>query len=136
MNVSFLLIAPALFLFSTQTLLSQSTLCSPPSSKAFTSFNNVRALVENNGSMWQDRNMNRASYEVPTEGGVSCFYAGSLWLGGLSQSGQLSVAANTFAQGTDFYPGPLTQNSIEPNPQMCAAHDEIFRIQRAEVSHH
>ena len=136
MNVSFLLIAPALFLFSTQTLLSQSTLCSPPSSKAFTSFNNVRALVENNGSMWQDRNMNRASYEVPTEGGVSCFYAGSLWLGGLSQSGQLSVAANTFAQGTDFYPGPLTQNSIEPNPQMCAAHDEIFRIQRAEVSRH
>ena len=68
MNVSFLLIAPALFLFSTQTLLSQSTLCSPPSSKAFTSFNNVRALVENNGSMWQDRNMTRASYEVQQKG--------------------------------------------------------------------
>lgn len=131
-----LFLAASLLLFSIPNVWSQSAPCAPPDARAFTSFNNVRALVENRGSMWQDRKTGNASYEVPAGEGVSSFYAGSLWLGGVSQSGQLSVAANTFANGTDFYPGPLTQNEAETNPAICLEHDEIFRISRADVSRH
>lgn len=86
--------------------------------------------------MWQDRKTNSASYEVPSGQGVSTFYAGSLWLGGVSQSGQLAVAANKFSQGTDFYPGPLEQDVLQSDAQRCLAYDEIFRIRRADVSRH
>ena len=132
-----LFLSASLFLFSTQNAWSQSAPCAPPDARAFTSFNNVRALVENRGSMWLDRKTITASYEVPAGEGSSSFFAGSLWLGGVSQSGQLSVAANTYGFGeTDFYPGPLIQNVAEPDAAICIEHDEVFRIRRADVSRH
>lgn len=136
MNRFSVILAAASLLLPLQVTWSQSAPCAPPDARAFTSFNNVRALIENRGSMWQDRKTNSASYEVPVGEGASTFFAGSLWLGGVSQSGQLSVAANKFSQGTDFYPGPLEQGALQADAQRCLAHDEIFRIRRADVARH
>ena len=111
--------------------------CAPPTARAFLSFNNVRALIENGGSMWQDRTVNQASYEVPAGGGVSSMYAGSLWLGGLDGDGQLHVAAQTYGSlGSDFFPGPLSEMAAQTTGSQCQEYDEIHLVTRQEVVRH
>ena len=111
--------------------------CAPPTARSFTAFNNVRALIENGGSMWQDRSLSRASYEVPSGGGVSAMYAGSLWLGGFDAEGQLHLAAQTFGgTGADYFPGPLSTTTAQITWDECQEHDEIHHVKRQEVVRH
>src|SRR5690606_38731933 len=77
--------------------------------RLFVQFNNVRALIETGGSMWQDRSNSRPSYEIPKGQETHVLYSGALWMGGEDVNGQLKLAAHTFRQGNDFWPGPLGQ---------------------------
>jgi hypothetical protein len=70
--------------------------------------NNVRALIETGGSMWQDRARSRAAYEVPKGTDEYVIYSGALWMGGTDVNNQLKFAGLTFRQGNDFWTGPLT----------------------------
>ena len=54
--------------------------CAPATALRDLEWNNVRALIETGGSMWQNRATSQASYEVPKGGGVSSLYAGALWM--------------------------------------------------------
>lgn len=85
--------------------------CAPSSKIEFLEENDVRALLETGGSMFQDRANGTPSYEVPKTdlgNGPKAIFAGSLWMGGTDESGQLKIAAITFRQnGNDFWPGPL-----------------------------
>jgi hypothetical protein len=51
--------------------------------------NNVRALIETGGSMWQDRARSVAAYEVPAGSGDMVIYSGALWMGGTDVNNQL-----------------------------------------------
>ncbi len=86
--------------------------CAPTSKVAFLAFNDVNALLETGGTMFQNRLKGTPAYEVPrTEkgDGPKAIFAGSLWMGGKDLSGQLKVAAVRFRQvGNDFWAGPLT----------------------------
>ncbi len=135
--------------------------CVPPTESKFMEFNDVRALIETGGMMWQDRYNNRAAYQVPKPPqdnpvGPSVLFAGGLWMGGTDVNGQLKLAAQLFGQnGRDFWTGPLT---VDPNlgnydpsgpvfgnvvrpygeatitPATCVAYDEFFTIRKAEVA--
>lgn len=131
--------------------------CSPSNERLFMEFNNVRALVETGGSMWQDRANSFASYEVPKESGNHVLYSGALWMGGEDINGQLKLAAHKFRNGNDFWPGPLgglitgsgnydpfiVQNAdlilLKDNgaadiiPSECTKYDRFFTIRKAEV---
>ncbi len=132
--------------------------CAPSSERIFIEFNNVRALVETGGSMWQDRSSSSPSYEIPLGEGNHVLYSGSLWMGGEDINGQLKLAAHRFRQnGTDFWAGPLgelisgtgnynpfvVQNSetalyrdngaAEIIPSQCTKYDNFFTIRKAEV---
>src|SRR5688572_26399856 len=77
--------------------------CAPATGLRNIEWNNVKALIETGGSMWQDRANSRAAYVVPKDGGVSSIYAGALWMGGISPDQQLKIAAVTFrADGNDY----------------------------------
>src|SRR5690554_7787197 len=52
--------------------------CPPSDAKLFLQFNDVRALVEAGGSLWQNRQDGSASYEVPLGGGNHVIYSGSI----------------------------------------------------------
>lgn len=135
--------------------------CVPPTELKFMQFNDVRALIETGGMMWQDRYNSRAAYQVPKPAdddptGPSVLYAGALWMGGTDVNGQLKLAAQLFgANGRDFWTGPLTvnPNSGNYNPigpvygnvvrpygeatitaQTCVAYDKFFTIRKAEVA--
>ncbi|UKN03566.1 T9SS type A sorting domain-containing protein [Paracrocinitomix mangrovi] len=131
--------------------------CAPANERLFMEFNNVRALVETGGSLWQDRANSRASYEVPAGSNKFVLYSGALWMGGEDVNGQLKLAAHMFRQGNDFWAGPLgdlidgtgnydpftVQNAeltlyrdygaAEIIPSECLAYDRFYTIRKAEV---
>ena len=113
--------------------------CAPATAIRDMQWNNVRARLENAGSMWQDRATSSAAYEVPAGGGVSSIYAGGLWMGGISQgTNQLKLAAVTFrANGNDFWPGPLTTDgTAEVSEETCVEYDKFFVTTRQESVMH
>jgi hypothetical protein len=112
--------------------------CAPATALRDLEWNNVRALIETGGSMWQDRSTSRAAYEVPKGGGVSSLYAGALWMGGISPDQQLKLAAITFrADGNDFWTGPLTTDgAAEIDEATCQEWDRFFVSERADAQLH
>ncbi len=134
--------------------------CAPSTGKMYMEFNDVRALIETGGSMFEDRANTLASYEVPkVEGNGTHHYAifaGSLWMGGLDVNGQLKLAALTFRTGNDFWTGPLTIDNPDNGtyvfgevqglgvvrgsgpatitPDQCIAYDKFYTIRKAEVA--
>lgn len=109
--------------------------CAPATDLVQLELNNVRALIETGGRMWQDRSTNNAAYEVPKGSGTTVIYAGALWLGGEDVNGQLKIAAQTFGAGNDFWTGPLTiSGDAEITPDVCEAYDQFYLITRQEVT--
>jgi hypothetical protein len=132
--------------------------CAPATAKLYLEFNDVRCLIENGGSMFQDRAAGVAAYEIPkvADGGTKHYaiYAGALWMGGTDINGQLKLAAIRFRRGNDFWSGPLTVtpgsgnfNPFNPQgndafkdfgeatitPEQCLAYDKFYTIRKAEV---
>lgn len=131
--------------------------CAPANERLFMEFNNIRALIETGGSLWQDRANGSASYEVPKNSNKFVIYSGALWMGGEDVNGQLKLAAHMFRQGNDFWAGPLgdlidgtgnyspftPQNAeielfrdygaAEITPAECLKYDRFYTIRRAEV---
>lgn len=128
--------------------------CSPATAKLTMEFNDVKALIEQGGSMFQNRQAGVSAYEVPKGSGLHVIFAGALWMGGTDVNGQLKLAALRYRQGNDFWPGPLTTNvgsgnynpsgpvgddairdfgdaNIDPNE--CMAYDKFFTIRKAEI---
>lgn len=120
---------------------SRAAACAPAVGIATLASNNVEALIETGGSMWQNRQTSRAAYEVPKvdEGNGPCaIYAGALWMGGVSPDQQLKLAAVTFrANGNDFWPGPLTNDgTAEVTSDICQQYDRFFVSGRRQAELH
>ncbi|MEN9998971.1 MAG: hypothetical protein RI922_1961 [Bacteroidota bacterium] len=128
--------------------------CAPATAKLIMEFNDVKALIEQGGSMFQNRATGTASYEVPKGSGLHIIFAGALWMGGTDVNGQLKLAALRYRSGNDFWPGPLTVtpnsgdfNPLYPvgdnvvrdfgeaniDPDQCMAYDKFYTIRKAEV---
>lgn len=127
--------------------------CAPATASITMKFNEVKAFIEQGGSMFQNRQEGVAAYEV---GGDNLFaiYAGALWMGGTDINGQLKLAALRYRQGNDFWPGPLTitpgtgtYDPMDPvgddiirdygeaniDPDQCLYFDRFYTIRKAEV---
>ena len=128
--------------------------CPPSNSRLFMEFNDVRALIESSGGMWQDRQIFANAYEVPKGSGNHVIFSGSIWMGGLDINGQLKLAAIRWRVGNDFWAGPLSQvvnsGNYDPSqpvgfdavkdfgaatisPAVCLEYDTFFTIRKVEV---
>lgn len=128
--------------------------CSPSVRKLTMKFNDVSALIEQGGSMFQDRQNGVAAYEIPKGSGLTVIFAGALWMGGTDVNGQLKLAALTFRTGNDFWAGPLSVNlgsgDYDPlfpvgddairdygaatiDPDQCMAYDKFFTVTKSTV---
>ena len=105
--------------------------------------NNVRARLLTGGDVWWDGDDGR--YIVPkVEPGSgiperSSIFAGAVWLGGVDPAGNLKVAAQTYGSAsgsTDFWPGPLTDDTGTVEPDTCAKWDKFFKVDGAEIDEH
>ena len=114
--------------------------CAPASQITELAYNNVRAVIENGGNMWQRRAQGRPGYEVPkTEDftGPNAIFAGGLWMGGISSSGQLKLAGVLYRTvGNDFWPGPLNTEDASADADVCNAYDRFWITTRAEAEAH
>ena len=113
--------------------------CAPASSAIELDVNNVRCLLLNGGDFWWDL-VGSARYEVPklprdqAASARHSSFAGSLWIGGIDESGQLRVAAQTYRQsGNDFWPGPLTASGATVDEATCNTWDKHFPITKVEI---
>lgn len=128
--------------------------CPPSDAKLFIDFNDVSALIEVGGSLWQNRQSSAAAYEVPLGGGNHVLYSGSIWMGGTDVNDQLKLAAILFRQGEEFWAGPLSQTvgsgDYDPSqpvgfdavrdygaatidPDVCIEYDRFFTIRKQDV---
>ncbi|MCH2225008.1 MAG: T9SS C-terminal target domain-containing protein [Crocinitomicaceae bacterium] len=139
---------------SMETNLAKGAGCAPSSARITMSFNDVSALIDQGGSMFQNRNNGTAAYEIPKGSGLKVIFSGALWMGGTDVTGQLKLAAIKFRDGQDFWAGPLTVNAgsgsivygepIGPggtydfgpaaiSQEVCESYDKFYTIRKAEV---
>lgn len=111
--------------------------CAPATGLINLEYNNVRALIETGGSLWQDRAQSRAAYFVPASGNLSVLYSGSIWMGGETPAGNLKLAAVKYRQtGEDFWPGPLTVGNAEVDETTCQEFDRFYELFREDAVQH
>ncbi len=108
--------------------------CAPATALSKLEFNNVSALLETGGNMWQDRAVNASAYEIPKGSGLRVIFAGALWMGGLDFNDQLKIAALTFRTNNDFWTGPLsTTGDAEITPETCLKYDKFYITLRQDI---
>jgi hypothetical protein len=113
--------------------------CTMPTASVDLDINNVRARLMDAGDMWWDRGLEVARYEVPkidppgSAPSVSSLFAGAIWVGGLDNSGNLRVAAQTYRQGgNDFFAGPL-DSAGSVSATICSNFDYFWKINATEI---
>ena len=106
--------------------------CAPSTSQTDLDINNIRTTIMAGGDMWWD--LNNAKYEIPKNSNKHSMFAGALWIAGVSDGGQLKVAAQTYRQtGDDFWTGPLDPATGSISPSECDEWDQHFKINRSDV---
>jgi hypothetical protein len=117
-----------------ETLQHRAAGCAPATALTKMEFNNVSALLETGGSMWQDRATGNSAYEVPKGSGLKVIFAGALWMGGLDFNDQLKIAALTFRTANDFWTGPLTTTGdAEIDEATCLQYDKFYTTLRQDI---
>ena len=117
--------------------------CAQATARVDMSINNVRARLLGGGDIWWNPNSSEGRYIVPkVEPGsgqreVSSIFAGSVWIGGIDDQGNLRMGANTYidANSNDWYPGPLDPGG-ETSKEQCERWDRFFRVTGDEIREH
>ncbi|MBA3827780.1 MAG: hypothetical protein H0X33_02490 [Taibaiella sp.] len=106
--------------------------CQPATATLDLDINNVRARLMTGGDMWWNQGTSKAAYEVPKGGGASSLFAGSIWIGGSDNTGQLKVAAQTYRQdGNDYWPGALDAGLSSIGS--CSKWDRFWKINKSDL---
>src|SRR3954470_9687600 len=108
--------------------------CKPATGAIDLDINNIRARLMTGGDMWWDNGTSEARYEVPKGSRKNSLFAGSVWIGGYDQQGQLKVAAQTYRQsGNDYWPGPL-DDAANIDASTCNEWDRFWKINREDIN--
>jgi len=100
--------------------------------------NDVEFTVSAEGHIGADTYGGSPAFFVPAGNGTLIIYSAGLWLAGLTDDGQLKVAADFFrAEGSDFFPGPLTiSGDASISPEVSAAYDHVWSVNALAVERH
>ena len=117
---------------------SRAAACAPATALRDLEWNNIDALIETGGSLWQDRANGRSHYFAPKNGDVGVLFAGSLWLGGVSPDQQLKLAALLYRySGNDYWTGPLSNDgAAEVDANTCLEWDQFAVSLRSDAALH
>jgi len=126
-----------LFQFSFQS--NTSAQCQGSTAQTDLDVNNVKARLQVSGGLWWDGS--EGVYIVPKpevgEPEVSAIFAGGIWMGGLSDSGNLKFAGQTYGTGSqvDYFPGPLDDNGVTTDDD-CANYDQFWTTTSTDINMH
>lgn len=113
--------------------------CNAPKAFIELNINNVRARLLNGGDGWWDPIKGRPGYEIPkipngsSQQSIHSIFCGALWIGGIDETGQLKLAAQTYRQsGHDFWPGPLDENG-QTEFETCKQFDRFWEVLGTDI---
>ena len=104
--------------------------------------NEVRAFMASRGDLFYSVNTPFARYEVPKrktelEPPKTTIFAGSLWIGGIDNTGTLRQSAQTYRQasigGSAYIGGPLDANGNLDSVELLLNFDRIWKINRFDI---
>lgn len=98
-------------------------------------YNDVDATISDEGTFFHDFQTSGAGYEIPKGSGANALYAFSYWMGAIDGGGILHFAGQTYSAGSDFFKGPLTIGSAQPD-QTGAWLTNMFEVGRDEINAH
>ena len=99
-------------------------------------FNNVKALIGDGGSIFNDEAQGQAAYEVPKGSGKNSIYSMSGWFGALDVNSQLHLAYNQFGNGT-ISSGPMADSMYYDSAVYLNQYgSSIWRVTDAEIQNH
>lgn len=120
-----------LLLFYAEASAQEAGTCEPGEASAYLKANNVRAGIYNAGQLFWGPTDGYSQYRAPRNGGISSVFAASLWVGGLVGS-ELRFAGTDYGP-FEYFPGPLTDDGMAPNPNDCSAYDRIFSVTQLDL---
>src|SRR5690606_6441278 len=93
----------------------------------------VLARVFDTGSLFYgNTTTNGDGSLVPMFTGKSPLFAAGIWVGG-TVGGELRVAGSTYDR-FEFWPGPLEDGAVLPNPDDCSDYDRIWVVSAEDVA--
>jgi hypothetical protein len=109
--------------------------CRPGITELNVKFGEYSNRLRTGGDMFWDGSNGR--YGLANENGnfASLFFAGGLWLGGKTPTGELKFAGSTYRSlndNFDFYPGPLDKLG-QTKENDCKNWDKIFAIKESDM---
>ena len=96
-------------------------------------FNNVDAAISNSGMFFNDP-IGAARYEVPKGSGNHMIYTMGFWFGGADINGNIKLAAQTYTENGDLFPGALTTEGAEAPIEAESA--GVYPILKGEIDYH
>ncbi len=93
--------------------------------------NNINALISPFGNhFW---NLKDSHFEVPKGSGKKAVFSQSLWMGGMDEGGSLSLAAERYRSGTDYWTGPI---SYVYDSSYTLKWNRVWKVDKEEIRFH
>lgn len=102
--------------------------CEPGSASSYLDYADVRALVANDGSLFDGRH--DSNFRVPKNGTADALFLSSLWIGGRNEEGVLRTAGSMHAK-PEFFPGPIGEAGP---PTDCTPFDHVWVVSVDDVA--
>jgi hypothetical protein len=101
-------------------------------------YNDVSALLRNDGILFMQPGLNIAAYEVPSNSGKKSIYAHGLWCAVIDDSNNIRLAAMRYSQvGKDFFPGPVSStNSYNDSLYLTNYSNSMWSVLAGDVAFH
>jgi len=96
--------------------------------------NNIHALVNANGILFQSGNNWNNIFEVPAGSGKMSNFASTIWIGGMDEDNLFHMAAGRFNHDTDWETGPISNNynTIEYD----SIYNRVWKINKSTIDYH
>jgi len=114
--------------------------CSAQQEFDYLEVNNIKAYINPLNLFSKDGN---SSFEVPKGSGKYTIHNANIWLGGMTESGNLHLAAHLYGEnGEDFFLGPITNDYtvVEGEKVVSEAYKQKYfrtwKVSKAEIDYH
>jgi hypothetical protein len=113
------------------------TVCNGQTNSEILDYNNVSALLLDEGVLFSYTGQGVSGYEIPKGGGVKALNATSFWYAGVDENGILRVACAKYNLGNDFFSGPISSTGSYSDPNYLSAYSSsIWTVTKQEVNNH
>ena len=108
----------------------------------FLDVNNIKANINSNGHLfWRKSDTANyiLGYEFPKGSGKHTMFNSTIWVGGMSESDSLQLAAELYNnEGNDFWNGPLsfTDGWIDCTEETATEWNRVWKLSKQEIDFH